>query len=1632
MLMKIILIISGIFESPKTQPSAPASVSLQAVDPDSIQVTIAPPSDNGGAVVTQYNIEWDVLGSAAYATALDPSLSLLYSQYEVQSIRTADTAYGLGGYFYVSFGGISSGKISVTATEEDMITALESIPSVGQVLVTREEEQATFGYQWSITFLNSEWYAGGVKYYEMPLLLLTNVEGTQTSAFNGNALSSAALSTFTGTAGTITASRLVAAMSGFEQQSLTVQTSNGLITGTFAISSGLISTSFLDYTASVEEIRAALLLLPIGDVIVRRSNMASGQGFTLFVIFVEMLGNNAELAVDVKNMRSSDGSATVTATFTSPVAGSLPVLGSTYYNSTIVDVMDETMSLVYTIPNLSNGLHYYVRVSAFNGAGASYGASINGFPILIETSKAPTQVGDVVLTALSDNSLTVSWQEPADVGGSPISSYLLEIDSASAIKEVQVVNINSTSSKLSGSFSLQFGGFSTSVIPYDASASRMEAAIESLASVGNVQVVQKLSQSGSTSYSISWTVTFLDNVGPLGLISVSANNLVGSSVVIRAYRILIGTAPTFTGGSVGIFQKPLQSLSLMKTVSVHRITVNSTSSDLSGTFYVVNGGETSSPISVYSTAEEMKNRLESMLTISAVEVSLTVQTLTSGIPRSNYGATWTVTFLGTQYRSLLVSTDPANTIAEVVATGGSLTGSSAIVGVERMSPGEILPSSAVISGLVMGMQYVARVTASNGPFNGLPSLSMIATAPKVSVPSIPLTVYMDVLSDTQIAIFWNTPLLSGGVPITGYSVSWDTNLNFGSDAMTTFVTTGTGALTSFVITGLKPMTAYAVRVAAYNSQGYSPFVLALPQGTAEVISVAINTQETFTLSYSDGIHAVQTTTTIPIFATESQVQSALQALASIRSVVVSREYHTTLSSTYAIAYRITFIDADFLTSNTLAVTSASNTAVVTTLNQGISPTSNYITTMLSESSPPENVTVAIVSNTELGVTWLPPTHTGGLVITSYIVEWDTSEFFIRQNNNGDTGVFATTNFAIVDATTPIAKYLFQISGLDTLQGYYVRVSAFNSLTSAYGGYSKATSGFPLGTALACNTMPIHCLSTPASQILYLPVTPVVDLSALQVANRLDIVWTQPKVDVNGFDTSTGLPHTPIVASAYRVETSTQQDFSNATVYDIPMLLADGSPKTCSTPCAASLGVSIQNVTISGNSEMLTGGSFALLYIGEQSQELYMGVQQGSSSVRLFNAAVTVGVNDFLLIGSQRYQIGSILSQDTVVLTKNFTGGFTDILKGFYLKDPGSLPVLPYDATAAAVELYLQAQLTDLYPLYLSTNFQVSRQTLTYGFSWLVTFTGEMFQSGVEHLFIISNGDGSTTNIVTSPFTLAGSSTGVVRTVETVVPAGTLVEGVAVFVRIAAINSVGLGPFANFVTSNKGLAVGSIVPRSPPGLPESVEVYAVASSIGDLLKVTWAEGETYGSPIVQYTIETRDTSTSVFTNVILLAKDFGGNSTYVQFITVTPGVTYEVRVRAYNDLGAGGPAWFQFIGLHDITQLNTKNDFNTGAQRATPTCELELEACLESTMYIVSRGVPGPSLVLIPRNPTIDSARSFTQTSAMVYFAVPVINGLAVDMTRVEWALDHLFKDTKLSGTTSLAYFNITGLTEVNM
>ena len=180
----------------------------------------------------------------------------------------------------------------------------------------------------------------------------------------------------------------------------------------------------------------------------------------------------------------------------------------------------------------------------------------------------------------------------------------------------------------------------------------------------------------------------------------------------------------------------------------------------------------------------------------------------------------------------------------------------------------------------------------------------------------------------------------------------------------------------------------------------------------------------------------------------------------------------------------------------------------------------------------------------------------------------------------------------------------------------------------------------------------------------------------------------------------------------------------------------------------------------------------------------------------------------------------------------------------------------------------------------------------------------------------------------------------VTTVSTIANSGAVVAGVPYYVRFAAINGVGTGAFSGVATNGnktEANAVGQLVPRSPPGLPRNVLVYAVPSSQGDWLKVTWQEGETYGTPILWYDLQLRNTSDTIGWVSMHTAPQgvltASGNTTYEQRIAVLPYLQYEVRVVAHNNLGAGGPMWFNKT-LYDpllINAVTTAADYYSGSQ-----------------------------------------------------------------------------------------------------
>jgi len=583
-------------------------------------------------------------------------------------------------------------------------------------------------------------------------------------------------------------------------------------------------------------------------------------------------------------------------------------------------------------------------------------------------------------------------------------------------------------------------------------------------------------------------------------------------------------------------------------------------------------------------------------------------------------------------------------------------------------------------------------------------------------------------------------------------------------------------------------------------------------------------------------------------------------------------------------------------------------------------------------------------------------------------------------------------------------------------------------------------------------MPVHCSSTTSDQVLYLPTNVKVSINQDTVASRLDISWIQPTNNVYGYDTRvTSTTAATLYASYYRMEWSANKDFTNSSYYNVRMLAAgtENTPIFCATgsACSHTIGLEIQKVTInSGTGPLLSGTepAFHLLYTGSLNQKVFVLTRAGSTSVTMFEQCT--GHYEYLSILGQLYAVAS--PGPETILTTPFTGQFNDIIEAYCIKIPATIPrtssqiapqsPLSYGASAVQVENYLTQQFSALYPSFTNI-FTVSREDapLGLGYTWYITFKGELFFSNVALLAPIK-----VNNYNNQPFPALTT-----LTIERIATAGAIGVGYPTFVRVIAINNQGMGPGQLATVVNPLNSVGSITPRSPPGLPVNVSVWAVPTSDGSILRVTWSEGETYGDPITSYNIEGRTSGAALFT--VLKTISVTDNSKYFEtFVTVTAYQQYSIRVTAINSLSkstsnyptpstptTNGPKWFQKLASNIFQNSLTKPaDYTSSSQTATPTCYVGLDQCTESDTinnYILARGLPGPPVITTPTFPRVDTNRPFGATWGLIYFSIPAINGNGVDKFRVEWTPDASFLTQPLFSAEvqqPTNYYNITGLT----
>ena len=92
---------------------------------------------------TKYLVEWDASGHPAYDAGATKD-SRLYEPNEVQTITTRSTRNDLRGTFRIRFETETTYDISYEASANDVSSALKSLPTVGDVRVTRNENNPTY------------------------------------------------------------------------------------------------------------------------------------------------------------------------------------------------------------------------------------------------------------------------------------------------------------------------------------------------------------------------------------------------------------------------------------------------------------------------------------------------------------------------------------------------------------------------------------------------------------------------------------------------------------------------------------------------------------------------------------------------------------------------------------------------------------------------------------------------------------------------------------------------------------------------------------------------------------------------------------------------------------------------------------------------------------------------------------------------------------------------------------------------------------------------------------------------------------------------------------------------------------------------------------------------------------------------------------------------------------------------------------------------------------------------------------------------------------------------------------------------------------------------------------------------
>lgn len=154
--------------------------------------------------------------------------------------------------------------------------------------------------------------------------------------------------------------------------------------------------------------------------------------------------------------------------------------------------------------------------------------------------QALDNVGNVVV-ARTDLNNGLSWTVQFTQNGGDLR---LMAASPSRYEVQRVSTTGGSPTPLSGQFALSFGG-DTVTVNYDASASSLQSSLESMPSVGNVEVSLQASSNGQR----TWLVTFRSLIANLDTLSYDTSLLLGSNADTKIVEVVAGNNKTLSGSN---------------------------------------------------------------------------------------------------------------------------------------------------------------------------------------------------------------------------------------------------------------------------------------------------------------------------------------------------------------------------------------------------------------------------------------------------------------------------------------------------------------------------------------------------------------------------------------------------------------------------------------------------------------------------------------------------------------------------------------------------------------------------------------------------------------------------------------------------------------------------------------------------------------------------------------------------------------------------------------------------------------------------------------------------------------------------------------------------------------------------